>query len=286
MGNKSIYKSVAREKAVATKYGELLRHWPIEKEERELQTRHGRTHVIVCGNPENPPLVLLHGAYGNAVYWIKQVQTYVQSHQVFIVDIIGEAGHSEPVRPSHKGPAYREWMEDIYQGLGLERAALVGVSLGAWICLTFACAWPERVDRLALISPQGIVRARRSRSAVVSFVSLLIGPLGRRLIFRSQLNKSDMDPKLKELIRLIQRGLKPRSGALPRFTEKELAQLYCPILLLLGGNDAYFNIERLILRMAKATPQLEINYRHKEGHFLSDFTREVDRFLVTHYAPD
>lgn len=286
MGNTSIYKSAAGADLVETKSRELLRHWPIEKQERLLETRHGRTRVIVCGSPDNPPLLLFHPSYSSSVYWIKQVQTYVNSHQVFAVDILGEGGDSDANRPPHKGSAYAEWIEDIYTALNIERAALVGVSLGAWLCLKFACAWPERIERLALISPPGIVRAQRSGSIVGSSMSALAGPLGRRMTFLSQLNKSDIDPKLRELLQLTQRHLKPRRKQLPRFGDKELGQLYCPVLLIVGGKDAYFNIDSLILRAVKALPQIEVIFRQKEGHFLSEFGREVDRFLVTHYAPD
>lgn len=286
MGNTSIYRSAAGAQRVNTKSRELLRHWPIEKQEKVLETRHGPTRVMVCGNPQNPPLLLFHPSNSNSVYWIKQVQRYVNSHQVFAVDILGDAGNSDPNRPSHKSPAYAEWMDDIYRELNIERAALVGVSLGAWLCLNFACTWPERVERLAIISPPGIVRAHRSGSIVGSAASALAGPLGRRLVLLSQLKKSDMDPKLKELMQLTQRNMKPRPRQLPRFAERQLAQLYCPVLLIVGGQDAYFNIEKLILRAVKALPQVEIIYRRKEGHFLSEFGREVDRFLVTHYAPD
>lgn len=286
MGNTSIYKSAAGAEAVDTKYRELLRHWPVEKQARELRTRHGLTHVIACGNPDNPPLLLFHPANSNSVYWMKQVQTYISSHQVFVVDIIGEAGFSDPNRPAHKASFYAEWIEDIYSELAIERAALVGVSLGGWMCLKFACTWPERVERLAIISPAGIVRARRSRSVVGRVLGALSGAFGRRVIFRSQLKKSDTDPRLKELFQLAQRSLKPRPRQLPRLPDKALAQLYCPILLIVGGKDAYFNVDKLILRFIKAVPQGEIIFRHKEGHFISEFAREVDRFLITNYAPD
>lgn len=286
MGNTSVYKSAGGAELVETKSRELLRHWPIEKQERILETRHGRTRVFVCGSPDNPPLLLLHPSYSSAVYWIKQVQTYVSSHQVFAIDILGEAGDSDPHRPPHKGLAYAEWMEDIYRELAIDRAALVGASLGAWLCLKFACGWPERVERLAIISPPGIVRAHRAGSIVGSAASALLGPLGRRLTFGSQLKKSDIDPRMRELLQLTQRHMKPRRKQLPRFTDRELAQLYCPVLLIVGGNDAYFNVDKLILRAVKALPQVELIFRHKEGHFLSEFGREVDRFLVTHYAPD
>ncbi|MGQ9426336.1 alpha/beta fold hydrolase [Gilvimarinus sp. F26214L] len=287
MGKKqSVFKSAAAAESVERKNRELLRHWPVEKEERQVETRHGTTQVIISGSPENPPLLLLHPACATSVYWLRQVQTYMKSHRVYAIDIVGEAGGSEPTRLPAKGPAYVEWMEDLLAQLKLDRVSVAGASLGAWIGLKFACAQPERVDRLALISPPGLVPARRSASIVVSFLSLLLGPIGRRMIFRSQLKKSDMDPHLAELIALVQRSTKRRSLQLPRFSDKELGQLYCPLFLLVGAKDAWFDAEAQVLRMVKAVPQLEVSYRPRDGHYLSEFARELDRFLVSNYAPD
>jgi len=283
--SKGIYKSDAAAQRIAGKYAELLRHWPLEREERDIDTRHGRSRVIVSGKRDNPPLLLFHPANINSVYWLRQVQAYAASHRVYAVDLIGEAGGSAPERPRFKGPALSEWLEDLANGLELERTALVGASLGAWMCLRFACNWPERVERLALISPPGIVRQRRARSFVGSLATLLSGPLGSRMIYKSQLRQSGMEAHLQDAFMLARRQLR-QWGKAPRFSDRELGQLYCPVLLIVGGRDPWFDSEALTLRAVRAIPQLEVNFRSREGHFPSDFTREVDRFLVSHYARD
>lgn len=286
MGTTSIYKSEEGAAQVEAKVRELLRLWPLEKNELQLETRHGRTNVTACGQPGNPPLLLFHPENINSVYWLDQVQTYAHSHRVYAVDIPGEPGRSASLQPKLRGPAWQEWIEDIFDQLNIHRAALVGASFGAWLCLKFACSCPERVERLALIAPPGIVRRRRSRSRIVGSASTLMGPLGRSLIFRSQLKKSGLDPRMKDILALSQRKLKSRPAQMPRFSDRDLGQLYCPVLLVVGGRDAFFNTDRLVLRAVKTMPQVEINYRNREGHFVSEFTREIDRFLISHYAPD
>lgn len=286
MGTTTIYKSETGATEVEAKIRELLRRWPLEKRDLEIDTRHGRTTVTACGNPASPPLLLFPPENINAIYWLDQVQHYAESHQVFAVDILGEPGRSSQARPRLKGEAWAEWVEDIFNALNIASAALVGASLGAWVCLKFACTWPERVDRIALISPPGIVRRQRSRSFLMTTLALLTTPLGQRLIFNSQLKNSGLDPKIKGILSLAQRRRKSRSARLPRFTNRELGQLFCPVLLLLGGRDPYFNTDAIVLRTAKGMPQVEINYRNREGHFLSDFTREIKRFLVSNYLVD
>ncbi len=285
MGRSNNYRSSQGEQLVNKKYLELLRHWPVEKIEHQVSTRHGNTVVYACGNAENPPLVLLHGACGNTLMWLKQVQSYLKSHCVYAIDIIGEANSSEPSRPKLKSNAYVEWLEDVFQQLSIKRAAIVGFSLGAWISLRFAATWPDRVERLALLSPAGIVGLRKSFRLKLLLLSLMMGPVGRRLILRRFLLTGQDNHQL-ELNQLIAQHFKPRSWAVPSALGQALPPLYCPVLLMLGGQDALYNPDKILLKISKQIPQLELIYRNKEGHFLDDYTREVDRFLVTEFAPD
>jgi pimeloyl-ACP methyl ester carboxylesterase len=51
-----------------------------------------------CGQPDAPPLVLLHGAGFNSISWMGDVATWAQRFRVFAVDIIGHPGLSAPTR--------------------------------------------------------------------------------------------------------------------------------------------------------------------------------------------
>ncbi len=69
-----------------------------------------------------------------------------------------------------------KWLDDVLDGLKLERAALVGVSLGGALALDYAVRRPERVDRLALLAPSGIGRQRPG----FLVKAILLQLLGRR----------------------------------------------------------------------------------------------------------
>lgn len=282
----NMYHTADGEKQVLGKYAELLRHWPIEKEELMVKTRHGETFVIASGNPNNPPLFLFHGMSVNSIMWINDIATFCKSHRVYVVDILGEPGRSEANRPSLKGPAYQEWIEDLYTELNVQQAALAGISFGAYLSLKFACANPEKVTRLCVLCPAGVASVRVGFIFELLLCHLFLGKLGRNIIFSHVLGKDEIDQRNKEFFRNIFRIFKPRSGGIPTISDKELTQLYCPIFLILGGKDVLFNSDKILLRLAKLVPQLEVLYRRNSGHMLSQCTREIDRFLLTQYAPD
>ncbi len=285
MAGRKIYRSTMGEEKIKKKYQELLRHWPVEKRELCLDTSLGPTFVIASGNEGKPPLILLHGACGNSIMWLKQIQSYLQNYRIFAIDIVGEPNLSINERPKTQGQVYVQWLEEICQQLELKQISIVGFSLGAWIACQFTAKHPDRIDRLALLSPSGVVKLRKRLRFKYFLVTLCMGPWGRRWLLRRLMQKQ-ADVNTAELTELTIRYFKPRSWALPRLFKQAMPPLYCPVLVMLGGKDAFYSPDKILRRLVRQIPQMELIWRPKEGHFLGDFTREVERFLVTEFAPD
>lgn len=284
MGQK-IYRSADGENIIAKKYGELLRHWPVEKQQHQIDTPHGQTHVIVSGNPASPPLILLHGACDNSLMWLKQVTHYIGRYQIFAVDIPGEPNLSAKQRLPMKGDFHREWFESILSYFQLKQVTLVGFDLGANICLQFIRHWPDRIEKLALLSPSGVVSVKKRLKIKTALLSILSGPFGRRWLLRGLLRRN-LDPNQSDLNDAIIHHFKPRSWSLPKVVKQPLPAVYCPVLLMLGGRDQIYSSNKVLIALANRFPQIELILRTQENHYLNDYSRELERFLVTEFSPD
>ncbi len=98
---------------------------------------------------EGPALIFAHGAGGNHLSWWQQVPALAQSYRCVTFDHRG-FGLS---REQPGGPGARAFVDDLralLEHLGIERAALVGQSMGGWTVLGFAIKYPERTRALAL----------------------------------------------------------------------------------------------------------------------------------------
>ncbi|NJR12540.1 hypothetical protein HC776_01240 [bacterium] len=106
----SVYKSPAAHQTMMDFYDSRLAKWPIPYETRFVETRHGRTHVIVCGQADAPPLMIFHGwgANASAIYLEYDLVRLGQSFRLYLPDTIGQTGRSAPNRPVKDGPAYSE----------------------------------------------------------------------------------------------------------------------------------------------------------------------------------
>lgn len=125
-----VYKSADGANRVEAMYRQVLEQWPVPKIELHLPTCQGETFVLVCGPEEAPPVVLLHGAQANAAVWSPDIALWSKEFRLYAIDMIGEAGLSARVRPELNSNAHALWLDDVFKGLGLEYAAIVGTSLG------------------------------------------------------------------------------------------------------------------------------------------------------------
>jgi pimeloyl-ACP methyl ester carboxylesterase len=108
-------------------------------------------HYLEAG--QGPPLVLVHGLAGSWRWWSPILDALTERHQVFAFDLPGH-GQSRAERRLTLDSA-GQLVCQLLTALGLERASLVGHSLGGRICMDVAANCPERVERLVLISAVG-----------------------------------------------------------------------------------------------------------------------------------
>ncbi|HRQ38923.1 MAG TPA: alpha/beta hydrolase [Chloroflexota bacterium] len=288
MNEQSIYKSAAGETAVRALYNEALSHWPIPYTPLDIATRHGRTFGLSCGDVTAPPLLLLHGAGTNSAIWAGDVVVYGRSHHIIAVDLLGEAGQSAPNRPPWDSPAYAEWLLDVLDYLELPAAAVVGMSQGGWTAVKFAVAYPERVNRLGLICPGGIVPDKLSFLLRVIPLSVM-GQWGSRRMVRLLYGRQPIPDGVEEIMITVTRHFKARMGVLPIFTDDELRRLTMPTLLVGGALDALRDMTKIAERLRPLLPHFSATILPDAGHVVLDSVSVIAPFLLAadaHMTPE
>jgi pimeloyl-ACP methyl ester carboxylesterase len=100
---------------------------------------------------EGKPLILIHG-YGAGMWvWEKQIDFLSQFYRVYALDLIGHGFSDRPKIP-YTPEAYIHFFMDFMDGVGIEKAILIGNSMGGGIAWAMAVLFPERVERLVLIN--------------------------------------------------------------------------------------------------------------------------------------
>ena len=278
MDTPSIYKSPQGYAKIMAIYDSVLNRWPVPFETRTVPTRHGDTFIIASGSPASPALVLLHGSCSNAVSWIGNIVDYSKLFRVFAVDIPGEPGRSSPNRPDWNSPAYAEWLEDVLDRLDIKKAILLGISQGGWTALKFATYAPERLTKLVLISPAGIVPAKLSFVFKAVLLSML-GKRGSQAINKITFSKDAVSEEAILFMDAIMTHFKPRIGNMAMFTDIELKRLGMPILLIGGQLDPIQANVRIVARMRKLLPDITTMIIPDKGHVLINTSEIILPFL-------
>ena len=102
-------------------------------------------------------VLFLHGILGSQRQWDRLVDKVDDNHRVLVPDLFG---HGESAKPmgDYSLSAHAATMRDLLDHLGIDRVTLVGHSLGGGIAMQFFYLFPERVDRLVLVSSGGLGR--------------------------------------------------------------------------------------------------------------------------------
>ena len=279
MTTTTLYKSPAGEQAVLAMYAAALKNWSVPYDTCTVSTRHGETFVIASGDAHSPALILLHGAGSNSTVWAADVRDYAMRYRVYAVDLIGEAGKSAPNRPAWDGPAFAEWLEDVVNGLGIQQVTLVGISQGGWTALKFAVYAPERVEKLALLTPGGVVPDRASFLLRAVGLSML-GAWGIKRFMRALFADQNVPAGVTEIVVQMSSQFKPRIGVLPIFTDDELRRLTMPTLLLGGTKDIARDVDKIAARLRTLLPHVTAKFQQGAGHALLNTSGCVMDFLT------
>src|SRR5579864_6432906 len=128
--------------------------WVVPEIERAEVTLHGhRVNFNIAGH--GPAVVLIHGVAGRATQWDQTAQLLAEHHTVVAPDLLGHGDSAKP-RGDYSLGAHASGIRDLLVALRIERASIVGHSLVGGIAMQFAYQFPERCERLVLVSSGGL----------------------------------------------------------------------------------------------------------------------------------
>jgi len=111
-----------------------------------------KIHYVEAGT--GPTVILLHGLGGSTQVWQFNIAPLAEKFHVVVPDQIG-FGKSDKPLVNYRIRTYVDFLDQFCKELKIERASLVGNSMGGWIAAAFTAAFPDRVDKLVLVDAAG-----------------------------------------------------------------------------------------------------------------------------------
>jgi pimeloyl-ACP methyl ester carboxylesterase len=278
MKNKGIYRSANGQQKLVSYYDTLLQHLPENAEKKMINSSWGNTFVITCGDPDKKPLLLLHGTSSNSAMWLNEISTLSNKYFVIAVDIPGECGKSAAVRAPFKDANYASWLNEMLKTWPLESIHLAGYSLGAWIALDFAIHFPEKVEKLVLFAPAGLVPVK-IKSIFWIILTSFFGKGGYNQLNKMVYKNYKPDKSTREFADLIRKYFIPRTDILPLFLSKDLRKITASVYYYGGNLDCFYNSKKAAEKLSSSGIRCHYQILKKQGHILLDLSSKIQSAL-------
>jgi len=264
MTTSCVYKSPEKRDHFRAVYNGFLGAMPFKQ--RTIDTPYGETFLLEAGEPDKPAVVLLHGSCSNSAFWFGDIMALSPNYHVFAADIPGEAGNSSEVRLRLDSADYADWLAAVLDALGLHHASIAGNSLGGWMALKFATAYPARVEKLMLFASGGLAPIRadfleRAQAAEEAEESLS---------FDEDVAGGEQIPKeILDFINLILDSYYPLNIPMPLFSNEQLKILTMPVLYVAGLADDLLDSPAGEAALHAVVPHAEIHMLPNVGHMIT-----------------
>ena len=292
MKKHTIYKSEKGKELIKSHYDFYVGSMNLDFEHKYVDTRLGKTHILLTGPKEGKPLIILQG--GNCInpMTLSWFSPLLKEYRVYAPDTIGHPGYSEEVRLSTKDEGMAFWLLDLMENLQIKKSAFVGPSYGAGIILRLATYLPEKLACSVLVSPSGI-----NLSSKLSMIrKILIPLLGFKLTSskkKLQLISDVMSMgSMKEIDEIIVGDIfkyVKLEQDMPKLTTRdELLNYSAPTLVIAGKQDIFFPGELISKRANEIIPNLISTNLYDMGHFPSEeclrsINLDIKQFFETYY---
>jgi pimeloyl-ACP methyl ester carboxylesterase len=242
-------------------------------EQIDVPTSFGAVRAYRFAGPSaGPAVVLLPGRNASTPMWQVNIPALLEHRTVVGIDLLGEAGMSVQDKPITGPDDEAQWLDDTLTGLGLDRAHLMGVSIGGWTAVNYAVRRPGRATSLTLLDPVLTFAPIPAKALLVSAGLFLPVPDSvRRRVFSWIAGGADVDDSLAEAT-LISAGSNDYvlRKAMPKlFTDDQLRSLDLPVLALIAGRSVMLDAALAAARARNLLPRGQVELWPEASHAIN-----------------
>lgn len=251
-----------------------------------------KIRYLEAGEATKPTVVLVHGMGSNADSWVFNTPALAPKYHVIALDQIGFGKSDKPMIKYRVG-TFVDFLDKFLSELKIEKAKLVGISLGGWVSALYTAKYPNRVEKLVLVDAAGFAPPKdfdwskiyklnsstreevRENIKAVFFNQALFGTDAMVETFLTQRVVAGDGYTISSLIESIRRG--------EDFIDNKLSMIKQPTLIVWGKQDGlipFSDGERFKKRLKNS----ELVIYDQAGHAPNvekalDFNQKVLEFL-------
>ena len=214
---------------------------------------------------EGPPLLFIHGLSGSWPNWLEQLPIFAADHRVLAIDLPGFGNSPMPERDIAIS-GYARLLDRLLGELGIDAAAVVGNSMGGFIAAELAISYPQRVERLVLVSAAGLstyaeprvaraIPSIRRTERILAATGAWVASKSDAVASRPRLREAALNVVMRHPSRIPaalaaeqirgagKPGFLPALQAILEYDFRDrLPEIACPTLIVWGDSDRLVNV--------------------------------------------
>lgn len=256
----TLFTSQQGKKEILALYDAKLNELNIEYTYKAITTTFGSTNLIVTGNPNNPPLLLIHGSNGCAPVALEACPNLSKHFQVFAIDVLAQPNKSDENRLSMKDRSYGKWMHEIISTLNLKNVTLSGFSFGGLIILKTLEESSDSIQSAFLICPTYIVNGNPLKALWKVFIPMKRFMKTKNPKFIEKFSRAlftERDSFAIQFLTNVFTHFNMDFSPLPVIKKESAKTITTPITLFGADEDLFFPGQKMIKRAKAIFPNLK-----------------------------
>ena len=255
-----MFKSKEGKKEILQLYDAKLDSLTIDFEYLGVDTTFGKTNIIAAGDPENSPIIIVHGANGCAPIALETYANLHKKFRVFAVDVLAQPNKSAETRLSMKDDSYGKWMNEIITDLKIDSVTMAGFSFGGLIILKTLEYDESYIKEVYLSAPAYIVNGNPLQAIFKVFIPMKRYMKTQKVKYVEKFLShlfTDRDEFAIEFLSKVFLEFEMDFTPVPVIDAKKAGKITTPITIFAAQDDILFPGNKMIKRAEKIFPSLK-----------------------------
>lgn len=271
-----VYKNAESMQKMHTFYDKALAALQVPYREEYIDTSYGKTHVLIVGDENNPPVFTLHGGNGISPLNIRLFISMLDKYCIIAPDVIGMPGKSEPYRNLNTNREdFGMWLCELLDCMHIKKISFIVSSYSSAMMLSLAKISPKRIDKAVLIVPSGIAHGAMMpmmSKMALPFLKYYFAPSEKSLNGILDVMASEGDELWREFFDLMMSSYKMEMRAPKEYKKDELNHFKSPVLIFATNDDIFFPANKVFTKAEEIFPTKPHMHRINGKHLPSAAT--------------
>jgi pimeloyl-ACP methyl ester carboxylesterase len=279
------FRSEKAKERYLTFYDTQAKKWPVDSETMTVETSYGQTFLRISGPVSKQPLILLPGLSANSLMWMPNIEALSEYHRTYALDNIYDNGRSVYTRPITNPDDLVRWLDELLNALGFgDNINLVGISFGGWLTSHYALLFPNRLNKIVLLTPTCTVLP----VGLSFYIHGALTPLPLRYFAKSMffwlfedcvkkdaISRMRVEEWIDNMFIGTQCFKMRRPFNPPVLKDQELQSIKVPTLYLVGENEKLYSAKKAVQRLNRVAPHIKTETIPNAGHDLAIVQAEM-----------